>query len=172
MDISLGYIGRFSMDLVLLIQRDCWILTFTLHKMQFYVLLKPLRLFLILKITSFFGWKTYLCPLPNTEPELHSLLRSQPLCMKGKRMFLWWYFYFFTLWASDRPVMMRMCDVLFAELSEPSLQSLVASLSLWNSRPVKRNLSPVCKQPGQLPSPTSQLGPLQFLFCWFCKHQI
>ena len=171
MDISLGYIGRFSMDLVLLIQRDSWILTFTLHKMQFYVLLKPLRLFLILKITSF-GWKTYLSPLPNTEPELHSLLRSQPLCMKGKRMFLWWYFYFFTLWASDRPVMTRMCDVLFAELSEPSLQSLVASLSLWNSKPVKRNLSPVCKQPGQLPSPTSQLGPLQFLFCWFCKHQI
>lgn len=48
----------------------------------------------------------------------------QPLCLKDNRIFLWWYFYFFGPWASDRPVMMRMCDLLFAELSEPSLPCL------------------------------------------------
>ena len=44
--------------------------------------------------------------------------------------------------------------------SEPSLPLCTGGipLQLCNSRPVKRNMSPACKYPAQLPSPPSQLS--------------
>ena len=52
--------------------------------------------------------------------------------------------------------------------NHPSV-SLVASLCLWNLRPVKRNLSPECKQPGQLPSLQHNSAQCNLYFVHFAK---
>ena len=156
MDISSGCIGRFSMDLVLLIQRDFYILTLTLHEMQFYWNLYTYTKLLCLTFISF-AWKTSLCPLPQMGHRNSSDITTT----LSERIFLWWYFFFFTLWASDRPAMMRMCDPLFAELSEPSLRvssGIPLSLKL---EPSEKKHEPRVQTARPTALTTAQLGPVQ-----------
>ena len=68
--------------------------------------------------------------------------------------------------------MMRMCDPLFAELSEPSLRvssGIPLSLKLETS---EKKHEPRVQTARPTALTTAQLGPVQFLFCSFCKARI